>query len=81
MRGSGTVWRALAAARARNLAAAGEAPPVTVRAAEPADCTVRGGASDVYLALWNRQGVELLEVGGDARVLALFRDNVKVRWS
>lgn len=58
----------------------GPETPVTVRSAEPADCIVRGGASDVYLALWNRGGTEPLQIDGDAGVLELFRDNVKVRW-
>ena len=56
-------------------------PGVTVRDAGDADCTVSGSASDVYLALWNRQGVEPLMIDGDAAVLAMFRDNVKIKWS
>lgn len=50
-------------------------------AAAPADCTVRGPAADLYLALWNRGGVERLAVDGDDTVLALFCDRVRVRWS
>jgi uncharacterized protein (TIGR03083 family) len=56
-------------------------PPVTVREPRPADCTVTGSASDVYLALWNRQGTGPLTIDGDPAVLEMFRDNVKIRWS
>lgn len=55
--------------------------PVTVRQDADADCTVRGTSSDVYLALWNRCGVDALDIAGDGSVLERFRDNVKVRWS
>jgi len=58
-----------------------EGAGVTVREARSADCTVSGSASDVYLALWNRQGVEALTIDGDPSVLETFRDNVKVKWS
>jgi uncharacterized protein (TIGR03083 family) len=58
-----------------------EGTGVTLREPAPADCTVRGTASDVYLALWNRQGVEPLTIDGDASVLEMFRENVTVRWS
>ena len=58
-----------------------DAPPATVREGRPADCIVSGSASDVYLALWNRQGVESLDIEGDPAVLELFRENVRVRWS
>jgi uncharacterized protein (TIGR03083 family) len=33
----------------------GPETPVAVRASKPADCVVRGPASDLFLALWNRQ--------------------------
>ena len=58
-----------------------EGPGVTVREPRPADCTVSGSASDVYLALWNRQGIDPLSIDGDPAVLEMFRDNVKVKWS
>lgn len=45
-----------------------------------ADCTVRGAASDLYLALWNRGGDERLRVDGDRAVLDSFGDAVQVRW-
>lgn len=49
--------------------------------AEWADCTVRGAAEDLYLALWNRPGVERLQIDGDRAVLDLFGEAVQVRWS
>jgi len=49
--------------------------------AEPADCTVRGPATDLYLALWNRRGVDGLTIDGDASLLDLFREKVTIRWS
>jgi uncharacterized protein (TIGR03083 family) len=58
-----------------------EGPGMTVREDRAADCVVSGKASDVYLALWNRQGIEPLTIEGDASVLEMFRDNVKIRWS
>ena len=46
-----------------------------------ADCTVRGAAGDLYLALWNRPGVERLQIDGDPAVLELFNEAVQVRWT
>jgi uncharacterized protein (TIGR03083 family) len=46
-----------------------------------ADCTVRGAAGDLYLALWNRGRDERLQIEGDRDVLELFGDTVQVRWS
>ncbi|CAB4884782.1 unannotated protein [freshwater metagenome] len=54
---------------------------LAVRSAADADCTVGGASSDIYEALWNRQGTERLGIAGDAAVLALFRDGVQIRWS
>ncbi len=51
------------------------------RTGSGADCSVRGTAADLYLALWNRAGPEGLLVEGDADVLGLFLDTVHVRWS
>jgi uncharacterized protein (TIGR03083 family) len=56
-------------------------PVVTVRTGGNAQCTARGISSDLYQALWNRQGTENLTIDGDVTVLELFRDNVKIRWS
>ncbi|MCU1387660.1 MAG: hypothetical protein JWL72_998 [Ilumatobacteraceae bacterium] len=60
--------------------------PAITRRIEPgetivADCTVRGPASDVYLALWNRQGVDPLEITGDASVFDAFRTSVRISWA
>jgi hypothetical protein len=46
-----------------------------------ADCSVRGRAADLYLALWNRTGPVALAIEGDRAVLSLFLDQVHVRWS
>lgn len=46
-----------------------------------ADCTVRGAAEDLYLALWNRGRDKQLQISGDREVLDLFGDTVQVRWS
>ena len=58
--------------------------PVTARsasdAASDADCVVEGSASDIYLSLWNRGGLDSLRISGDGSVLDLLRDNVRVRW-
>jgi uncharacterized protein (TIGR03083 family) len=46
-----------------------------------ADCTVRGPATDLYLALWNRASPASLSVEGDDRILSLFSDRVQIRWA
>jgi uncharacterized protein (TIGR03083 family) len=46
-----------------------------------AECAVGGTASDLYLLLWNRRTADDLEVEGDAEVLGLWRDQVRIRWS
>lgn len=50
-------------------------------AAQGADCTVRGAASDVYLTLWNRMPVGTVSTEGDAGVLAGFCDKLHIRWT
>jgi uncharacterized protein (TIGR03083 family) len=45
------------------------------------DCSVRGSASDLYLLLWNRPTPEGLAVRGDATLLDLWRQAVRIRWS
>lgn len=54
---------------------------VTTTAGAAADVTISGPASELYLALWNRCGVDGLEVTGDHTTLDLFRDRVHIRWS
>ena len=50
------------------------------RGAGPADCTVAGRASDLYLLLWNRGPVDHLRVTGDPGVLAAFGRAVTITW-
>ena len=57
--------------------------PVTLRSsgqAGEADCVVTGPASDIYLALWNRESLDALKIDGDPAVVALLRENVRIRW-
>jgi hypothetical protein len=42
---------------------------------------VRGHASDLYLLLWNRRDRGGLDVQGDASLLDLWRESVRIRWS
>jgi uncharacterized protein (TIGR03083 family) len=46
----------------------------------PADCTIRGRASDLYLLLWNRNPVGQPDVTGDPTVLCLWRKRARIRW-
>jgi uncharacterized protein (TIGR03083 family) len=46
----------------------------------PADCTLAGRASDLYLLLWNRRDITDLEVNGDSAVLDHWRESLKIRW-
>ena len=57
-----------------------EDPVVTTRGEAAADCTMRGTANDLYLALWNRLGTDSLDISGDAEVLRQFREHVKIEW-
>jgi uncharacterized protein (TIGR03083 family) len=56
-------------------------PPTTVREQRHADCTVSGRAEDLYLALWNRGGLDQVDVRGDRAVIEQFRAQVQVSWS
>jgi uncharacterized protein (TIGR03083 family) len=47
----------------------------------PADCSVRGSASDLHLLLWNRRVPDELDVQGDASLLSFWRGTVRVQWS
>ncbi len=51
------------------------------RGDEPADCVLKGPASDLYLALWNRRSTDDLDVDGDPAVLDLWRERATVRWT
>lgn len=44
------------------------------------DLLVRAGASDLYLLLWNRPTLEEPELIGDAGLLGLWRERVRVTW-
>ncbi len=45
------------------------------------ECEIRGPASTLYLALWNRRSLHDLDVAGNATLLDLWRDKATVRWS
>jgi uncharacterized protein (TIGR03083 family) len=47
----------------------------------PADCSVRGGASDLFLLLWNRRDAEGLDVRGDRSLLDTWRKHAQIHWS
>jgi uncharacterized protein (TIGR03083 family) len=57
----------------------GSAPERSAAAAAGAECVLRGTASDLHLALWNRPSAA--SVAGDPDVLAAWRRRVRVRWS
>jgi uncharacterized protein (TIGR03083 family) len=46
-----------------------------------ADCTVRAGASDLFMLLWNRVPRSVAGVQGDDTLLDLWQDKVQIRWS
>ena len=52
----------------------------TVRGDGPADVTLQGSASDVYLVLWNRGDDTIVDVGGARDLLQTWHDNHRVRW-
>lgn len=53
----------------------------TIRGDGPADATLTGDASDLYLALWNRGGDSRITITGDSELLDKWRHNMRVRWS
>jgi predicted lipid carrier protein YhbT len=46
-----------------------------------AELVVTGGASDLYMVLWNRRDTSGLELEGEPDVLALWRETVRIRWT
>lgn len=52
----------------------------TVRGDGPADVTLQGRASDVYLVLWNRSDDGIVDVVGDRDLLQTWHDHHRVRW-
>lgn len=53
---------------------------VTVGAELPADCTLQGSASQLYLTLWNRPPRPEPELSGDPAVMRLWRERAQVKW-
>ena len=53
----------------------------TIRDDGPADGTLTGDASDLYLVLWNRRADSRITITGDSELLEMWHDNVRVRWS
>ena len=45
------------------------------------DGAVHADASDLYLLLWNRRGLDGVRVEGDAEIVAAWHDSHQVRWS
>lgn len=55
-------------------------PVLTERSDQDADATLRGPASDVYLALWNRRSFGALDAYGDPELLSSWPELVRVTW-
>jgi uncharacterized protein (TIGR03083 family) len=53
----------------------------TTRSEGPADVTLTGDASDLYLAVWNRGDGPNLAITGDHDVLAAWHNGHRIRWS
>lgn len=53
----------------------------TLRGDGPADVTLTGDASDLYLMLWNRGSDSNVRITGDSELLDTWHDNIRVRWS
>jgi uncharacterized protein (TIGR03083 family) len=53
----------------------------TSRDERPADVTVGGAASDLYLLLWNRAEDARVAVTGERELLDMWHGNHRVRWS
>ncbi len=53
----------------------------TVRGDGPADVTLTGPASDLYLTMWNRSDDSTIEVAGDRDLLDTWHRGHRVRWS
>lgn len=45
------------------------------------DCLIEGGASDIYLALWNRSDDRGLRISGNQEVRELFRSKIAIKWA
>mgnify|MGYP001820079831 CR=1 FL=1 len=53
----------------------------TVREIGPADVTLSGDASDLYLVLWNRAEDSRITVSGDQEILDTWHGDRRIRWS
>jgi uncharacterized protein (TIGR03083 family) len=67
-------------AQAGWLVAGGRGAAGVSRGTGPADCSVAGRASDLYLLLWNRGPADPLQVTGDPAVLAAFGRALTITW-
>ena len=45
------------------------------------DCTVEGGASELFMFLWNRVPREQVVVTGDSSVLDLWQETMQIAWA
>lgn len=54
---------------------------VVVPEVKEADCILSGPSSDLYLALWNRGGMDALSVDGNAGVLDIWRERAHITWA
>jgi uncharacterized protein (TIGR03083 family) len=45
------------------------------------DLVLTGPASHLYLLLWNRRGIDGLDLNGDERALDIWRDKAQVTWA
>jgi hypothetical protein len=52
-----------------------------VNGEHPATLALTGPATDLYLLLWNRTGVDRLDARGDLRVLTRWRASATVNWT
>ena len=53
----------------------------TSRSSGPADLTLTGTASDLYLVLWNRAEDSRIAISGDSELLNVWHQDFKIRWS
>ena len=53
----------------------------TFKGTGPADVTLSGDASDLYLAVWNRGDDSAITIEGDRDVLATWHDTYPIEWS
>ncbi len=53
----------------------------TIRGDGPADVTITGPASDLYLTVWNRGDDSTIEVAGNRDLLDTWHKGHRIRWS